>query len=231
MKLKANLHLHAGDDQEDAIPYSFIEALDEAKRLGFTCLALTCHNTFVNKAEYAKAAEGRGILFVPGIERTIEKKHVIILNPDENILHVRTFEELAAYKKTRPNILIIAPHPFLGGESSFSLNGKLAEHSALFDAIEQTWFYSTLMNPNKKAARAAQEYSLPLIATSDTHELKWLNTSYAEIDVKEQSIPALFDAIRAHQFKNVSSPRSFFFEMAPYALHHIIVYILYLLKR
>ncbi|MEK7089558.1 MAG: hypothetical protein AAB920_01945, partial [Patescibacteria group bacterium] len=92
MKIKINLHLHTNDDAEDSIHYSFIDALRVAKMHGFGCLALTCHNKFVDKEEYRKTAEMLGILFIPGIERTIEKRHVVILNPDKDVNAVKTFE-------------------------------------------------------------------------------------------------------------------------------------------
>ncbi len=219
MKLKANLHLHASDDTEDSINYSFIDALNEAQKLGFSVLTLTCHNTLVDKPEYHAEAERRSILFIPGIERTIEGKHVVILNPTAEVMRVRTFAELAAYKRAHPQIFIIAPHPYLGAR--YSLNDELFRHPSLFDAVEQTWFYSTFYNPNKKAAAAAARLSLPLIATSDTHDLRFLNVSYAEVEVAEQSIPALFAAIRNRRFNNVSSKRSLIFELVPYVLVHL----------
>ncbi len=224
MKLKTNLHFHIDDDKEDSIPYSFTEALDEASRLGFQCLAITCHNTYTYTPERAKEAASRGILLIPGIERTIEKKHVLVFNCDESITSVQSFEGLIAYKKTHPGIFIIAPHPFLGSSHSYSLHQKLLEYISLFDAIEQTWFYSFLYNPNRKATAVATTHSLPLIATSDVHELKWLSTSFAEIETKEKTITAVFEAIRNKRFKNVSRPRSFFFEMTPYAIRHIVIY-------
>ncbi len=231
MKLKTNLHFHTADDKEDSIPYSFEEALNEAVRLGFSCIALTCHNTYAYTAERAREAGTRGVLLIPGIERTVERKHILILNCDDDILSVHTFQALAAYKKTHPDIFVIAPHPYLGDSRSFSLGGRLEEHISIFDAVEQTWFYSSAYNPNKKAAKTANRHSLPLIATSDTHQLRWLNASYAEIGVKEKTIPAVFDAIRKRNFKNVSSPRSLLFEMTPYVACHAAAYYFSLLTK
>lgn len=217
MKIKTNLHLHTSDDSEDSIDYSFINALDEAKKHGFECIALTCHNKFVDKEEYRQAAEARGILFMPGVERTIEKRHVVILNPDKDVDTIKTFEALRAYKKTHPNILVIAAHPYFPG--GYSLQEKLEENKDLFDAIEHSWFYSPRVNRNKKAIQMATKLNLPLIATSDTHNLSFLNTNYAEIEVKEKTILAIFTAIRNNDFTNTTSPRKLFREMTPYILH------------
>ncbi len=220
MKIKANLHLHTSDDTEDSINYSFIDALDAAKAHGFQCIALTCHNKFVNREDYKKAAEARGILFVPGVERTIEKRHVVILNPDKDVDAVKTFVGLEAYKKAHPDIFVIAPHPYFPG--GYSLQKKLGEYARLFDAIEHSWFYSTHINCNTKAKNMATKLNLPFIATSDTHNLKFLNTNYAEIEVEEKTIPALFKAIRERKFTNTTSPRKLFREMLLVTLHSFL---------
>lgn len=212
MILKTNLHLHTNDDPEDALPHSFTDVLDLAAQYGFGCIALTCHNKYVDYPEYQKAAEARGILFVPGVERTIEKCHVVILNSGKEIERARTFDELRAYKAAHPELFIIAPHPYFPG--GYSLYNKLEQHKDLFDAIEHSWFYSRHINLNKKAERVARALNLPFIATSDMHVLTYLNTNYAEIEVTERTIPALFDAIRKNRFTNVTSPRKLFREMA-----------------
>lgn len=221
MKLKTNLHLHTSDDPEDQITYSFIDVLDEAKKNGFGCMAITCHNMFIDNAEYKKAAEERGILFVPGVERTIEKRHVVILNPTADIKDVTSFEELRVYKKEHPEILIIAAHPYF--PSGYSLREKLMGNKDLFDAIEHSWFYSRFINYNLIAKRVSELLNLPFIATSDTHDLRFLNTNYAEIEVSEKTIPALFEAIRNDRFTNVTSPRSLLGEMLPYTIKKMIL--------
>jgi predicted metal-dependent phosphoesterase TrpH len=216
MKLRTNLHLHTSDDQEDFIEYSFIDALNTAKIYGFECLALTCHNTFVDREDYRKAAEALGILLIPGVEKTIEKRHVVVLNPDRDIDAVKTFAELSAYKKTHPQIFVLAAHPYFPG--GYSLQEKLEEHLTLFDAIEHSWFYSKRVNFNERAERLAETSHIPFIATSDTHDLKFLDTNYAEIEVKEKTIPAIFEAIRNNNFTNTTFPRKLFREMTAHVL-------------
>jgi predicted metal-dependent phosphoesterase TrpH len=219
MKLKTNLHFHAHDDTEDNIPYSFQEGILRAETLGFQCMTLTCHNTFVNIPEYHAFARAHDILFIPGIERSIEKRHVVILNPHEDVLRVRTFADLASYREEHKDIFVMAPHPYL--PSKYSLHDSLVQHINLFDAVEQSWFYSKLININTPAARVARAHALPLIATSDTHDLRFLDTSYAVIDVKEKTIQSVFESLRAGTFENVATPRSFLFEMVPYILTHL----------
>jgi len=211
MTLKANLHLHTKDDPLEDIDYTFFEAVEEAKRLDFDILALTCHQKFINKPVYHAYAAKRDILFMPGLERNIETKHVLILNPDHDVEKVNTFKELEEYKKNHPDILIIAPHPYF--PRTYCLKEKLETNIHLFDAIEHSWFFTKKINFNKKAELTAKKYRLPFIATSDTHCLEFLNTSYALIDAEAKTVPAVLQAIKNNRFRNITPPLKFWQEM------------------
>ncbi len=211
MKLKANLHLHTSDDPEDAVSYTWHDAVDEAQRLGFDVLAHSCHHVFIDRPEYRAYAAEHGVLCIPGVERDIEKRHVLILNADRSIESVNTFQGLAAYRANHPEAFVIAPHPFYYGD--FSLKEKLEPNIRLFDAIEESWFYSKWFNRNLRAARVAERYHLPFITTSDTHVLRFLGVSYAEIDAEAKTVEAVFAAIRAKRFRNVNEPRRFWHDM------------------
>ncbi len=207
MKVGINLHLHTNDERVDKVSYSFIEALDKSKSLGIDIVALTCHDYFVDKEEYREEAQKRGMLFIPGIEKTLEGAHVIILNCDSDVEKLTSLVELREYKKSRPDIFVMAPHPHIPVSS---LRGKLIEYGDIFDAVEMTWFYSKLINPNKKAAISAMKLNLPFIATSDAHRIENISAGFAIIDLEELSIPAVFTAIRNKQFKNVNNPKTLF---------------------
>ena len=211
MKLKANLHFHSKDDPHDVIDYSFQEGIDEAARLGFEVIALTCHNRFIDLPEYAAHAAKNNILFIPGIEKNIERRHVVILNADKDIEKIDTFAGLAAYKKSRPAAFVLAPHPYF--PTPYWLGEKLEEHIGIFDAIEHSWFYSKRVNLNSKAETLAKKRNLPYLATSDTHELKILTKAYAVIDAEEKTAAAVFEAIRLKNFENFSEPSKFWSEM------------------
>lgn len=211
MKFKTNLHLHTNDDPQDVILYSFYDIVHEAKKLDFQVLALTCHNRFIEDQEYKSFAEQNGILLILGVEKTIEGKHVVVLNPDTQIELINTFADLGRYKSDHPEIFIIASHPYFPDPSS--LLGKLKQHIELFDAIELSWFYSKWIDFNKPAEKIAKRYNLPYLATSDTHHIELLNSSYAQIEVKEKTSEAIFDAIRKKRFENISSPQLFLKEM------------------
>lgn len=214
MILKANLHMHTADDPKDSISYTFFEAADRAAELGFRVLAVTCHNRFVDRADQREYAARRGILAIPGIEATIEGAHVVVLNPDGDIERVRTFEALRRYREEHPGIFVLAPHPFF--PDRYVLGRRLDRHIDLFDAIEHSWFYSRRIDFNRRAERAARARGLPYLATSDTHDIRFLDASYALVDAEEPTVPAVFRALREGRFENKSAPRKLWRELVPF---------------
>ena len=221
MKIKTNLHLHINDDPKDFISYSFHEMIEEAVRLGFGAVAVTCHGFFAGKPEYEKYAAARNILLISGIELALNGpsqfigRHVVVLNCGKDIEKIRTLDELEEYKKNHPEIFILAPHPYywhlLGKISLFEY---LKKYIHLFDAIELSWFYSKWLNgANRRADKIARKYKLPFIATSDTHFINHLNFGYAVIDAEEKTVAAVLKAIREKKFYNVTEPRKFWREM------------------
>lgn len=217
--LKAALHCHTRKDRKDFIKHSEIELIDRAFELGFEILAITCHDIVAHTPELEKYAFKKGVLLIPGIEKTIEKKHVLVLNPDQAIEQVQTFSDLKKYKKEKPDILIIAPHPFYW--TRYSLRKKLIPNLELFDAIEHSFFYSPRINPNQYAALFACSYNLPLIGTFDNHCLAHFKSppTYTVIH-SEKNLPSVFKALKNGQFEIVTRPLSLlkmFFIQAQYA--------------
>lgn len=212
MHLKTNLHLHTKDDPADGIPFSFEEYVDRAAALGFSALAVTCHGRFVDDPAYRAYASERKILFIPGIELEVEKAHVVVLGCDRSIEDVREFAALRAYKRSHPEVLVLAPHPYFPG--SYVLGEKLEKNIDVFDAVECSWFYSKHIDFNRRAERTAEQHDLPYIATSDTHDPRFLDTSYAVIDAAAPTVRAVLAAVREKKFENRTGPRKLIREMA-----------------
>ena len=156
MILKTSLHFHAAEDEKISL-YGIYEAIDYAEEKGFDVLAYTPHRKFLFKKEYAQYAAKREILFIPGMEGEIKKRHFIILNCDKKAEEIKSFEDLKNYKIKNPQILVVAPHPFVF--SARSLNGELLKHVDLFDAVEMSVFSNKMFNFNKKAAVIAEKYN------------------------------------------------------------------------
>jgi predicted metal-dependent phosphoesterase TrpH len=225
MKLKANLHFHSKEDPLDKINYSIFEGINAAHKHKFNVLASTCHTKNVCTDEHINYAKTKNILLIPGIEANVyEKKskkrsHVVILNCNKEANNIKTFDDLRLYKKNNPDIFIIAPHPYFYG--NYSLGNLLEKHIDIFDAIEISWFYTKFFNRNKKAIEIAKKYNKPLISTSDTHFLDFLNDNFIKVETDELSAEKLFSSIRNGNHKNVTSHRTLFeifFIFAPKAI-------------
>lgn len=213
MILKASLHIHTSEDRRDGhmIEYNVYQLIDEANKKGFNVLGFTPHQKFVFKEEFATYAASKGILLIPGVERNLGRflfKHVVILNCDKSIEKVRNFKQLKKYKEEHPDIFILAPHPTFSRFVSLGAR-KLKKHIDLFDAIEYSWMYSPGMNANHRAEIIAEQFNKPMIATSDVHFLKMLNSDYALIEADVLSTAAVMQAIKDDQFENITAPKQF----------------------
>lgn len=211
-KYKASLHIHTNDEIVDNdISYSFYEMVDFLSGKGFEVMSLTCHNKVVYCEDYIYYARSKDILLIPGVEIDIKGKHVLVLNADSNIETIKTFDGLRDYKKARKNLLIMAPHPFAPHPlfyPSYALGKELAKNIDIFDAIEWTWFYSKLINSNRKSERIAKKYGLPVAATSDIHSFDCADNCFCCIEAERKTIPAIVDAIKKGRAVNHCLPIS-----------------------
>lgn len=210
MKVKASLHLHSSEDEEDSIiiDYSLFELIDHLAALDFKVMASTGHSNFVCKPEHFEYAKKKGILLISGIEANIEgHKHVLILNVGTDAEKVRSFDDLKRFKRKHPESFIIAPHPNHGAHS-ITL-GTLRKMADIIDAVEHSWFYTRSINPNRRTGQVSGELGLPFIATADAHVLDHLNTDYAVIEIEKLTVEAVFGAIRKRKFVNKTRPKNY----------------------
>ena len=201
-RLKADLHTHTADDPFDTIAYSAETLIDHAAAAGVEALAITCHEFSAYSAYLSRYAQRRRILLIPGMEKFISGKHVLILNPHEEHLRAQTFEDLRAVG--RLGAAFVAPHPYY--PSPKSLLGDLDRNIDLFDAIEWSSLYLRSLNPNRRAARTARAHRLPLLGTSDTHVLPYEDTTFSWIEA-EPTIKGVIEAIRAGRVTVETRPK------------------------
>lgn len=204
MTLKSDFHLHTSDDRFDAIRHTARTLISTAARKGFKVLAITNHDTFTYDSDLRDYAADLGILLIPGIEKTIEGKHVLILNANLQAEKIRTFSDLR--RARQDGFFNIAPHPFF--IKKYCLQDKLLEHLDLFDAIEFSFFYSRLVNFNRAAVRLAKKKRLPVVGNSDCHILKFMGICHSLIEAESRTLEGVLNAIRNHQLKVVSRPIS-----------------------
>ncbi|HXH07713.1 MAG TPA: PHP-associated domain-containing protein [Vicinamibacterales bacterium] len=192
--LKVDLHTHTSDDPQDIIPCTGPELVDRAVALGFHALAVTLHDRQLDDPALDEYAARRGLLLVPGIERTIERKHVLLLNfPAARAERVASWAEVARLKADCPAGLVVAPHPFYPGGSP--LGRVLRERPELFDAVECSYFTLPGIDFNARAVRWAREHGKPIVACSDLHDLRQLGRVYTLVDA-DPTADAICEAVR-----------------------------------
>jgi predicted metal-dependent phosphoesterase TrpH len=197
LKVKACLHLHIQGDPIDNINYQFKDVVKKAVAENFKVLAVTAHDKIMYSKEMHELAAQNGILLIPGIEKTIEGKHVVILNCHQSAEQIESFKQLQEYKQTHDESFILAVHPFF--YVSNCLKEKLEQYINLFDGIEFNYFYNNYLNPNKRALKIAKKYNKPVIGTSDVHLIEYFSNTYTSINVHNLTIPEVIDALKKNQ--------------------------------
>jgi hypothetical protein len=202
--LKVELHSHSGDDPIDAIPHTTAQLIDRAAAMGYQALAVTLHDRQLDLRPHASHAAERGLTLIPGIERTIQGKHVLLLNFRRGAEDVDSFEDLAQLKQREAG-LVIAPHPFFPASSC--LGGLMDDHADLFDAVEYNAMFTRSLNFNTAAERWARSHDKPMVGNGDIHRLRQLGSTYSLIDA-EPNADAICAAILAGRVQVVAKPRS-----------------------
>lgn len=206
MRLKCDLHLHTREDPRHQLNYSAKELIEKAAKKGYHVVSITNHNVVTYDEELADFARQRGILLIPGVEATVQGKHVLIYGVEgmDEKWDKLTFFDLKRLKSR--GAFIVAPHPFY---PNYNCLGNLLERfSALFDAVEYSHLYTKKLNFNLKAQEFAKSRNMPLLGLSDAHSLKQLDYTYTLIDA-DKDMTSIFEAIRENKATIVTRPARF----------------------
>ena len=208
LKLKVDLHLHTADDlaeivagRKNLIPPK--ELIDMAAAEKYDAIAITHHCVPYNNKELVDYAHQKGILLIPGVETSIHKKHVLLINFSAR-KHILSYHDLAKYKAD--DVLVIAPHPFY--LVSECLGKDFIRHIDCFDAVEYCHYYYKFLNPNKKALRVARKFHLPVVGNSDAHKKFQFGKTFSYVYAEEKTIPSIVQAIKQGKVEYVSQPIS-----------------------
>jgi predicted metal-dependent phosphoesterase TrpH len=202
--LKVDLHIHTADDPVDRIPYTTTDLIDRAAQLGFDAVAITLHERQLDLAPFESYAAERGLVLIRGVERTIEGKHVLLLNFDRGADALETFADLARFKAENDG-LVVAPHPFF--PSPFCLWSDLHRYAHLFDAVEYNAMFTRQLNFNLPAERWAARHGKPMVGNADVHRVRQLGSTYSLVDAPREA-GAICRAIAAGRVQVVSRPLS-----------------------
>jgi predicted metal-dependent phosphoesterase TrpH len=200
--LRVDLHLHTREDPADHIVHDAYGLIERASVIGFDALAITLHDRQLTDRRLFEYARDRGVTLLPGVERTVEGRHVLLINFPKGTEQVRTFADLAVLRG-RSNGLVIAPHPFFPNRPS--LRSRLDAHADLFDAVEWSYFWTSALNWNARAAEWAARHGKPLVGNSDLHDLRQLGRTCSLV-FAEPEADAICDAIRRGRVSVQSEP-------------------------
>lgn len=211
MYYKASLHVHSLEDKSDGIKGSKIikhnakELIDKAYENDFKIISFTLHNYFFYPSEIQHYARKKGIFLIPGIEKSIEGKHILILGADKNSEKLKTWDDLKKYKNRNKSIITIAAHPF----RAFGIGQKeIDNYINLIDLFELSWFdlpFNLIMRShvNKKLKKIAEKFNKKCISTADVHHLDMLNFSYVDVNIDgELNYENFRNAILNGNYKN-----------------------------
>jgi hypothetical protein len=190
--LKVELHAHTDGDPADRITHTTGELLEHAASLRYDALAVTLHDRYFDPAPHAADAERCGVLLLSGIERTIQGRHILLINFPEDVSRVRTFDDVRALK-ARTNGLVVAPHPFYPVASA--LRGQLDALASLVDAVEVNAMFTSTIDFNRAAVSWARKNGKALVGNTDLHLLEQMGTTYSLVDA-ERDPDAICNAIR-----------------------------------
>lgn len=207
--LKFQFHVHTGQDPCDRPWHTEKEMIDTAARHQYDVVAITCHNKVIFDEDLKNYAAAQKILLLPGIEKDVEKRHVLIINATPEAEKIQNFTDLQTYKKSHPDCYIIAPHPYYF--TSFCLREKFEPNIDLFDAVEYSWYHTRTLNSwNKKAEKIAAKHGLPMIATSDNHILKYFDRGFSEVEAEEKTWESIRKSLKANKIKLTKRPFNIF---------------------
>jgi predicted metal-dependent phosphoesterase TrpH len=191
--IKVELHAHTAEDPCDYIPHSTRDLIDRASRLGYGAVAITLHDRHYDPAPDQAYAQSRGLLLIQGIEKTIQGRHMLLLNFPAESEAVASFEDLRQLRARHPRGLVIAPHAFYPIGSA--IGDDADRHADLIDAIEVNSMFTSWLDFNGRAVRWARANGKPVVGNTDLHLLEQMGTTYTLVDAPADA-DAICDAIR-----------------------------------
>jgi predicted metal-dependent phosphoesterase TrpH len=201
-RLRADLHVHTRE-AEPWITYGARDMIVRAAGAGYRVLSITNHDTITYSDDLASFARDHDVLLIPGVEATVEGRHVLVYNADVEADKLRTFAELRRYRT--PEWLVAAPHPLF--PASYCLRERLWQQIDLFDAIEFSHFYTPRIDFNRPAVKLAAAVGLPLVGTSDSHLDEQFGTTFSLIEA-DLSVESVLTAVKHGRLSIVSRPLS-----------------------
>ncbi|HXW04118.1 MAG TPA: PHP-associated domain-containing protein [Vicinamibacterales bacterium] len=201
--LKVELHAHTDGDPKDRISHTVGRLIEHAASLGYHGLAITLHDRYFDPRPHAAAARASGVVLLSGIELTINRRHLLLVNFPPAVVDARTFDDVRRLKRGTSG-LVVVPHPFYPIPSA--LGGRLlAEHADFIDALEINAMYTSWLDFNRRAVSWARAHGKPLVGNTDLHLLPQMGTTYSVVDAAPDP-DAICESIRAGRVEVCTRP-------------------------
>jgi predicted metal-dependent phosphoesterase TrpH len=198
---RVELHSHCqGDPVDRYLTHSVFEHVDQAKKVGLDAIAITWHRKIFDNPEAIAYARERGVLLIPGMEAEVNNRHLVVLNLAVGDLPAQpTWNQVRALRLRRPDVLVMAPHPFYPHPSCLGKN--MDAHTDCIDIVEWCFIHVKWIpgrvNPNLRAARWAEKHGKTLVACSDSHSLGSIGRNFSTVEADELTTDAIFAGLRA----------------------------------
>ena len=200
--LKAELHAHVrGDPIDGWIRYSARDLIDRLSSQGYDVVAITPHTTLFSDPVAEAYARSRNMVLLRGIEARIDACDVLIYTTQREIEQVRSWDELAAFRKAYPDALVIAPHPFFPR----GVGHLICERPDLFDAWEWSAFYSRSINLNRRLKALSRTHGKPIVGAGDIHSLAQIGRTFTLIDA-ERTPESVIEGVKRGAVSLETSP-------------------------
>jgi predicted metal-dependent phosphoesterase TrpH len=205
--IKTELHAHTSDDLRDLIPHTTSQLIDHAAALEYGALAITLHDGVYDIDPLVEYARARGVVLLRGTERTVEGRHLLLINaPAAALLAVRTFADLDPLRAAHPHVLVVAPHACYPIPTALG-RSRLDRYAASIDAVECNALYMRRLDFNRRALEWARTHGKPIVGNSDLHRLAQMGTTYSLVDAAPDP-DAICAAIRAGRVEHRTAPLS-----------------------
>ena len=192
--MKAELHSHCSIDPVDygICSHTPKELIDQAAKLGYEILSITCHNKDIWTEKLSEYARNRGITLIPGMEVTTEgTRQILAYNFGTSPENLNTLKKVRSL--SREDTMVIAPHAFFPGRTC--LRSLLERNLDVFDAIECSGFYVPGLNFNRRSLDLAARACKPLVGTGDVHHLWQLGRTYTWIYAEPDTV-SIINAVK-----------------------------------
>ncbi len=179
---KFELHCHSYYSKGKKIPWEGIpspkEIIRHAKKIGLAGIAITDHNTSAGWKEAKAEAKKLGIVFIPGIEISSEKGHIIGLGLNKPVATGLSVDETIEKIREQGGIAIAA-HPFDG--EGFGIRNEMAKA----DAVEVFNAFDIDRVGNFITGGRAEKLGLKKVVGSDAHTIEMLGSSFIKTNASD----------------------------------------------